>query len=253
MRYGNNPELADALAAQYALGTLRGRARRRLARLARDDAAIARAIREWEARLAPLALALPEIRPPDRLWRAIERRIAASARAGTSGPSWWAGLAFWRGLGLVATGFAAGLLGAIALQQLEPPAPAPAPITVQASAYWPGQAYVALLRNAERDLRIVAYVARDSRELWFKIEGEWPRAAQGTYVMWALSDQPGEPPRAVAALPASREGTVQLAAVADEVLAGGPRMAVTLEPEGRAVITVPTGPVLVTGECMKTW
>ncbi len=253
MRYGNDPELADALAAQYALGTLRGRARQRLARLACDDAALARAIREWEARLAPLALALPEIEPPDRVWRAIERRIPVSARSRASKPSLWGSLVFWRGWGLVTTGLAAGLIGAILLQRPDPPARAPTPVSVPASSYRPGPSYVALLGDAERKLRIVAYVARDSRELWFKIEGEWPREARGTYVMWALSDDPGAPPRAIAALPATREGTVRLAAVADEVLEGFPRMAVSLEAEAQPATQGPRGPVLATGECMKTW
>jgi anti-sigma-K factor RskA len=112
---------------------------------------------------------------------------------------------------------------------------------------------VALLGDAERKMRIMAYVARDSRELWFRIEGEWPPAGQGTYVMWALSDHPGAPPRAIAALPATREGTVQLAAVADDVLEGFPRMAVSLEPGEPPANQGPEGPVLAAGECMKTW
>jgi anti-sigma-K factor RskA len=253
VRYDNNPELADALAAQYALGTLRGRARRRLGRLVRDDAALARAIREWEARLSPLALALPEIRPPDRVWRAIERHVAISARSGAAKPSLSGSLAFWRGWGLVTTGVAAGLIGAILLQPPQLPARAPATVSVPALGHGPGPAYVALLGDPARKTRIVAYVARDSRELWFRIEGEWPLETRATHVMWALSDHPGAPPRAIAALPATREGTVQLAAVADEVLEGFPRMAVSLESGESAATPGPQGPVLATGECMKTW
>ncbi|MGH8680917.1 MAG: anti-sigma factor [Burkholderiales bacterium] len=253
MRYGNNPELGDALAAQYALGTLRGRARRRLGRLARDDAALARAIREWEQRLAPLTLALPEIRPPDRVWRAIEQRVAMSARSNPSKPSLWGSLAFWRGWGLVTTGLAAGLIGAILLQPPQLPARAPVTVSVPALSHGPGPSYVALLGDPERKLRVMAYVARDSRELWFRIEGEWPLEGRGTYVMWALSDHPGAPPRAIAALPATREGTVQLAAVADDLLEGFPRMAVSLEPDTLPAAQGPKGPVLAAGECMKTW
>jgi anti-sigma-K factor RskA len=253
MRYGDHPQLADALAAQYALGTLRGPARRRLARLARESATLGRAIREWEARLGPLILALPEVEPPDRVWRAIERRVAASARARAARPRLWESLAFWRGWGLVATGLAAGLIGAIALQPREPPVHAPAAISIPAPRYWPGPSYVALLGDPERKIRIMAYAARDSRELWFRIEGDWPPEARGTYVLWALAEDPGAPPRAIAALPATREATVQLAAVADDLLAGGPRMAISLEPEARPLTQGPTGPILATGECMKTW
>ncbi len=251
MRYRDNPELADALAAQYALGTLRGRARRRLARLARDDAALARSIREWEARLAPLSLALPEIEPPERVWREIEHRVATSARANPPAPRFWESLAFWRGWGLVATGLAAGLVGALLLPRPEPPAPVS--VSIPGPSHWPGPAYVALLGDADRKVRMVAHVPRDSRALWVKIEGAWPPGRPGVYVMWALSDQPGQPPRAVGTLPAAREGVIQLAAAAEEVLADFPRMVVSLEPETRSATQGPTGPVLATGECMKTW
>jgi len=41
--------------------------------------------------------------------------------------------------------------------------------------------------------------------------------------------------------------------VADDVLEGLPRMAVSLEPEARPATQGPEGPVLATGECMKIW
>ena len=44
----------DALAASYVLGTLPGRARARLAHIARTDTVVAATIRAWEQRLAPL-------------------------------------------------------------------------------------------------------------------------------------------------------------------------------------------------------
>ncbi|MBC8023639.1 MAG: hypothetical protein H7Y14_10995, partial [Burkholderiales bacterium] len=46
---------AQALAAAYALGTLRGPARRRFERMAESDATLADLVRRWELALAPLA------------------------------------------------------------------------------------------------------------------------------------------------------------------------------------------------------
>jgi anti-sigma-K factor RskA len=100
MNYERNPELIERLAAQYALGTLRGRARLRFARLARENAAVARALREWENRLGPMSLAVAEVRPHRRVWKAIQARLPESGGR-------WDSLAFWRNLGLVLPGCAA--------------------------------------------------------------------------------------------------------------------------------------------------
>src|SRR5690349_9496948 len=100
-------DLAEALAAEFALGTLRGRARQRFEALARSDTALAEARRRWESALTPLALDAPPVEPPARVWRAIEDRVGA--RAGDAGER--PGL--WRALGLVAAGLATVLVAAL--------------------------------------------------------------------------------------------------------------------------------------------
>ncbi|HSS69271.1 MAG TPA: hypothetical protein VLQ46_01310, partial [Casimicrobiaceae bacterium] len=55
------PGRSDALAAQYVLGTLRGRARERFERLAHSDSGLGDAVRQWEERLVPLAEELPPV------------------------------------------------------------------------------------------------------------------------------------------------------------------------------------------------
>ena len=64
-----NPQLRDKLAAEYVLGTLRGRARARFESLLRYDPALRRTVADWEARVTPLAAAASEITPPPRVWR----------------------------------------------------------------------------------------------------------------------------------------------------------------------------------------
>jgi len=66
----DRPELRDRLAAAYALGTLRGAARRRLERLMSSDATLAAAVEDWQRRLNPLVEALPPVDPPGPLARA---------------------------------------------------------------------------------------------------------------------------------------------------------------------------------------
>jgi len=76
------PRLADALAAEYVAGTLRGRARGRFEALLPSHPALQAAVQEWQARLMPLTEVMPEQLPSPRVWQAIEQRLwpaAASA------------------------------------------------------------------------------------------------------------------------------------------------------------------------------
>jgi anti-sigma-K factor RskA len=252
VRYGHRPELAEALAAEYVLGTLQGRARRRFVRWMREDAALARAVREWEARLNPMALALPPVTPPARLWRAIDRRIHAPKRVTMAGWRLWESLAFWRGVGLVASGAAAALFVATTVF---PPVAAPDRLPervaqVASSELVPG--YVAMLGDDSGGLRLAAYAPRESRDLWVRIEGMAAPAPGHRYVLWSLPEHPGEPPRLVGTVPVGREGIIKMAAAAEQTLADLPRMAISVEPAA-ADIAAPTGPVVAKGTCMKTW
>ena len=74
MKY-DNPKLRQMLAAEYVLGTLRGRARRRFERLARGDAAVRSEIRFWESRLAGLAAGMEPKSPPPSVWLSLQHKI----------------------------------------------------------------------------------------------------------------------------------------------------------------------------------
>ena len=88
MDYGRT-QLADALAAQYVAGTLRGRARRRFETLLDAHPALRAAVREWQDRLMPLTSAVAPEAPPARVWRGIEQRLWPQE----AGPRWWQRLA----------------------------------------------------------------------------------------------------------------------------------------------------------------
>lgn len=250
MNYRDKPELQDRLAREYVLGTLRGRARSRFQTWLRDDARLRRAVAEWEARLAPMAAGVAELAPPRRVWQAIQARIAASAGPQASG--FWESLAFWRGWGLIATGCAAALLGALALQQ---PQVVEVPKIVEVPAKGMQASYVAILHATQdgQKLVFVAYAGRHSDELWVKnvALGEAP-PARG-YELWGLPAKAGEPPRSLGMLPNIDKGTIKLAAVADQSLKDFPALAISIEPAGGSKTGLPTGPVVAKGDCLKFW
>lgn len=73
MKSGNR-ELVDRLAAEYVLGTLRGRARRRFERWLVSPQ-VGELVKAWEDRLAGLEPSLEPVAPPATVWRGIERRL----------------------------------------------------------------------------------------------------------------------------------------------------------------------------------
>jgi anti-sigma-K factor RskA len=255
VRIRDKTELQDRLAAEYALGTLRGRARSRFERWLREDMRCARAAAEWQARLAPLAAGIGEARPPARVWRAIEARLNASgARAGaqTVSPGLWDRLGFWRSLGLLASGMAAALLVAVGLIAPQPPPPAPAPAVVRVPAEGMPASYVAVLADprTQRPVLLVS-AARKSDQLWIKTLDPAIHVAERSLELWALPK--AGTPKSLGLLATAEKATLKLSAVADQALADAEALAVSLEPRGGSPTGAPTGPVLFSGPCVRYW
>lgn len=71
-------KLRQMLAAEYALGTLRGAARRRFARAMLQDRGLETEVQFWEQRLADLGRGIRPVAPRDVVWTAIELRLNRS-------------------------------------------------------------------------------------------------------------------------------------------------------------------------------
>ncbi len=103
----DRPELRQMLAAEYALGTLCGPARRRFETLLKTDRQLRAELVFWEARLAQLGLDLAPVAPDAKVWTAIQKGIKARV-PDTPPPApsrqgrWWHSLAFWRGAFVIA-------------------------------------------------------------------------------------------------------------------------------------------------------
>jgi len=78
-RYAN-PEVRGQLAAEYALGTLRGLARARFEKLLRGDATLREEVTFWHERFSEFARRLKPVAPRPVVWAALEQTIAADSR-----------------------------------------------------------------------------------------------------------------------------------------------------------------------------
>ena len=230
MRYRYaQPALRKLLCAQYALGTLRGRARDRFTRAIRSDPVVADAARDWERRLAALAAAVPGITPAPRVWTGIITRLGLHGAAEESGLSWWQRLGFWRGFALAS--FAAAM--ALSVLQLSGPGALP------------GETLVVVLAGPDAKPAMIATAARNERVLTMKPVIDADPGPGRAYELWALPE--GAAPRSLGVIPRGGVARIPLQSPSGEALARIPQLAVSLEPAGGSPTGAPTGPVLFTG------
>lgn len=260
MRYRDKPELKDRLASEYVLGTLAGRARRRFEAWMIEDADLRRTVAEWGTRLNPLTAALPDRAPHARVWHAVATRIAARGMSGAAAavkPSLWDSLAFWRGLGLSASGLAAALLVFVGVrppqtiervQTVEREVEKPMRVSDGANPWQPS--YVATLKDKGGKTMLMIYVGRKSDELWVKYEGDdMPKDA--SLELWGL-DMNGQP-KSLGLIKATGKNMIKLPDMAEKSVASYKTLAVSMEPMGGSKMGTPTGPVMYQGDCHTFW
>ncbi|MEP6657460.1 MAG: anti-sigma factor [Betaproteobacteria bacterium] len=228
----------DSLAAEYALGTLSLRARRRLAGMARDDPRIAAALRNWEYRLAALAEAVPAVAPASRVWEGIRARLGFQEKPDAARASrWWGNLSLWRGL--AAGGFALALaLGVLRVAPTD-------------SGDTSNEAVVVVLAGPDARPALVASASRGGRTLLVKAVGNLAVESGRTFELWALPD--GRDPQSLGILPAAGVSRFVLQEPAGIALRNVPALAVSLEPAGGSPTGKPTGPVLYTGAVQRLY
>jgi anti-sigma-K factor RskA len=221
-----------ALAAEYVLGTLRGRARQRFEELLHADRALADVVRAWEAWLTPLAERIEPVEPPARVWQAIEARIALRGAAPPGATSFWSSLGFWRGLG---TALAATLVALVVLFPRTQPGPQ-------------APSMVAVLATPEADPRMV--VERHADMLKVRVVKPWKEMPGQDLELWAIPAQ-GKP-RSLGVVRFDKDSEVKLANL-DQKLAGSVAFAVSREPTGGSPNPDgPTGPVVCSGPIARS-
>lgn len=244
MNYAH-PELLDKLASEYVLGTLRGRARHRFEQILRTTPAARAAVSAWEDRLGRLAASVAPVRPPERVWQAIDARIgpAPYTRRRSAWADWLkplVGFAFGALLvaGLVLTnpgGFVS--LDDVALSRQALP-----------------QSYVGLLLDEDGTPTLLASSVRQGRRVTVKFLRPVAVPAGKVAQLWALPKDGAPFPVGVVttALP-PKSTTFEMRETSEKLLANVPRLALTFENAAAAPGAAPGRPFVLSGHCVKLW
>jgi anti-sigma-K factor RskA len=228
-----NPQLADALAAQYVAGTLRGRARRRFEGLLGAHAALRAAVRRWQDRLIPLTAVLAPQTQPLRVWQSVERTLWPQLATPAMQP-WWQRLVVWRAASGAASMAAFALAVLLALPTVQAP---PIVVVLQGT----GDA-------AQPPGSFVASFSADGRALVTR--PLMPVALESNRVLELWAVPPQGAPRSLGLISTNGVTVVGRDKLPQHVLdaARTSALAVSVEPPGGSPTGAPTGPVVYAGK-----
>ncbi|WP_302173239.1 anti-sigma factor domain-containing protein [uncultured Hydrogenophaga sp.] len=279
MNIARHPELLDRLAAAWAVGTLRGGARRRFEQMAREHPSVRAAALVWQERMTAMTELQPAVQPAPQVWTRIdnlvraERAVVSSlsgrqASAGTAAP-WWQGVRLWQGMGLagaLATVAAIGVALNLNTQLGQTRADLLAQsgtLSTQTAQYaqlqtqlqglqaelaaLPRADYVAVLNDSQASAAVLVTFDPVRRQLNLQRLGPVQEAEDRSLQLWALP--PGAGPKSLGVL--TRERLLQLVADPSSVR-DVPTLAISLEPRGGVPEAGgPTGPVLFKGALIQ--
>jgi anti-sigma-K factor RskA len=221
--------------AEYVLGVLDADARADVAReVARNDEA-ATAVELWQRRLAPLAVKLPEVAPPEDVWARIQHDLRWHAAREVRQPSGlWSSVRLWQWIGAGASVVAIACMVMLLLIPARQRPAAPSGVLMVSSIRQDNGVadWTATVDLDRKQIVVVpaasANIAADrSTQLWLIPAGRAPMSV-GVF-------KPG----AVTVLPLSATLLAQLGPTA--------ALAVSVEPAGGSPTSQPTGPVIAKG------
>lgn len=253
MNLHNNPELTDQLAASYALGSMRGAARRRFEALAREHPALRSAALLWQERFSAWTEIQTEVQPHPNVWKRIA--LAVEAEQGqamaTQSPASQA-----QAPGAAAAPLPSRLVDEVRRSLRLWRYAAFASVLVACFAIWfaapwrpvADMQYVAVLSDERQaPAMLVTYDARQ-QVLNIKRLGDYREAADRSLQLWAIA--PGSAPKSLGVLGDGAVLQVPLASAGDMA---APVLAISLEPKGGVPSAGgPTGPVLFKGSVLAT-
>tara|TARA_R110002167_G_scaffold15784_3_gene62695 strand:+ start:2656 stop:3372 length:717 start_codon:yes stop_codon:yes gene_type:complete len=218
----------DALAAEYVLGTLRGRARVRFQGLILQYPAIRASVEQWEQHINSLGSQLQPVPPDPIVWEKIKQRLAFD---GARTPSQQTiaenviefpskTVSRYKALSLLAS--AAAIVLAVLLVQLQP------------TPLLPAQQFTVMQNEAKESLWLIEITAETIEAYASKNVSQ---RQQNDYQLWMIAED-GRPPISLGLLPQS--GLASLAKHAQFEQLDIAALAVSLEPLGGSPTGSPT-------------
>ncbi|WP_296448070.1 anti-sigma factor [Rhodoferax sp. UBA5149] len=260
-----HPELLDRLAGAYALGTLRGGARRRFETMAREQAPVRVAALVWQTRIASMNELQPQSEPSPRVWTRIDMllqgernaqapqaqqaarqaavREAAPASAAQAG--WLRSVTLWRGA--AAAGALATVLAVVTGLNLREQLGREVQQLQARLLATPQIEYVAVLADEQSAAAMLVTLDPKNKKLTLQRVGRYQEAGDRSLQLWALPATGG--PRSLGVL--GQDRVLRLTAGEGEVREV-PTLAISLEPKGGVPsASGPTGPVLFKGALIQ--
>lgn len=234
-----NPELYEALAAEYVLGTLQGKALKRFERLKHERPYIQYAVDIWERRINDLGQTVPESKPPELIWQNIKSEIDTQQRIARGEDKrglfsdFWDKLTFWR-----ATSFALTLALAVVMLPKQP-------------SHMPMPSYVSVLQSATDEPMMVTIGDQKRRMVSVRLM-EVPKVSQSKDLeLWAIPKGGGTPVSVGVVRQDTMETQLKLTKPHWSRIEGAEKFAISFEPKGGSSTGQPSGPIMYQGQCLE--
>lgn len=256
-----NPQLLEHLASAYALGTLRGGARRRFEALAREQAPVRAAALVWQTRLASMNELQTLSVPSPAVWTRIDNLLQGEKeaavlrgqrRAGLQAVDansrlgeWLRSLLVWRGA--AAAGALATVVAVVTGLNLRAELGGEVQALQAKLLATPQIEYVAVLADGQSAASVLVTFDANSKKLTLQRVGSYQEAGDKSLQLWALPPAGG--PRSLGVL--GQDKLLRLTAGESDIREV-PTLAISLEPKGGVPSAGgPTGPVLFTGALIQ--
>lgn len=254
MNWYRHPATVEALAANYVMGSMSMRARRRFEQVMARRADVAQAVSVWAERAAPVALSLPAQPLPAASWDRLSATLGlnnaeprAAAPPATPAPQrWWQRWFAPIPASALAMGLVVGLSLPVVWQVMHGPTEGDASMQLPES-------YVGVLATAQGQPGLIVSSLRRGTVVDLKVVTPVAVPAGHRLLLWRI-DKAGvaSPLGPLPALTPGQIARLQLEEPAEKAFFPAVELAVSVEPE-HTTPNAPTQPYVYRGLCGKVW
>lgn len=222
----------DALAAEYALGTLPHGERVSIEKRLLSDEKLSKKVNWWHNQYAPMSKDIDAVTPPARILNTIEQKLFGSQK---THPNWWDSLWLWRTISIASL---AGMIvfgGIYFTSRVEN-------LNTQQTVF------VGQLSDKNSDLKLAAYYDNATKTLRLnRISGQ--ALPNRSLELWIIPE--GQKPISLGILPILANHELKIPTALQAAISSSAVLAITDEPEGGSPTDAPTGVILAAGTVIK--